>query len=634
MTPRKAFCALVLTEEHLPAKWVREVRDTIPAAFAQAGFRVKDVDGFVRHAQHLPHQTMGVFIIPKSMAKLGSGWTGAYQPGRLSGRPLFRCPTCGQPVTEVDEEGNPSYLIQDPAWFGQRKRRCPTCGGALWQMVRMKGGQPHFPEPLRLQGTLVSNPPEVRYALADYIRKRYPGFFDLLIVDEAHRYNGQGTDQTFAYLSLVKATRGRVLELTASTFNGTASSLFNRLFTLNPHIRARFAWGERQRFVQRYGRLQITMKEKDGDHGYGVYSGRRRRVVNVKELPAVSPEIVVELLKSHVFMRLEDLGAPLPDLVEEACPIHVPPELLKPYERFSEACIEALTAKLPIAGAWLQACLAWPNAPWNTEVVRYTLKDEEGKPLVGGHGQPLTAEVARLEPLWSGHTDPRLLPKEEWLLETVSEHTEGGRGVGIYLQHIHERGLPERILWLMAQAGVRAAVMPESIESRRREAWIREAVGKGTNVLITHPGKVETGLDLYAFPTLIFYQMPYNLVQLLQAKGRAYRLGQTEDCQVLFPYYRHVMEHRALELMAKKLIANQILTGAEDAVAVADEVDSAGEFLAELAKSAVQNSQIEDLGTLMRQQNRQAWEEADDLSPLPRAPAPLVHRGATQLILL
>ena len=52
-------------------------------------------------------------------------------------------------------------------------------------------------------------------------------------------------------------------------------------------------------------------------------------------------------------------------------------------------------------------------------------------------------------------------------------------------------------------------------------------VKNGLQVLITEPRCVETGLDLNAFTTLIFYSMGYNLFTLRQASRRSWRINQT-----------------------------------------------------------------------------------------------------------
>ena len=73
----KPFAVVVLTEEHLPEKWLREVKETIAMSYVAIARRPGDVTQFVQNTRHVGHATLCVLILPKSMAKLGSGWTGA-----------------------------------------------------------------------------------------------------------------------------------------------------------------------------------------------------------------------------------------------------------------------------------------------------------------------------------------------------------------------------------------------------------------------------------------------------------------------------------------------------------------------------------------------------------------------------
>ena len=91
---------------------------------------------------------------------------------------------------------------------------------------------------------------------------------------------------------------------------------------------------------------------------------------------------------------------------------------------------------------------------------------------------------------------------------------------------------------------------------------------------------METGLDLFDkndrhnFPTICFYENGYNLFTLRQASRRSWRIGQKEDCRIVYFYYEETMQDRAMALMGKKLTAAQSLEGkfaSEGLVALAGE---------------------------------------------------------------
>ena len=51
------------------------------------------------------------------------------------------------------------------------------------------------------------------------------------------------------------------------------------------------------------------------------------------------------------------------------------------------------------------------------------------------------------------------------------------------------------------------------------------------DVLMTNPRKVEVGMDLLDFPTIIFYQIPMSTYTLRQASRRSWRIPQTKTGQ-------------------------------------------------------------------------------------------------------
>ncbi len=83
------------------------------------------------------------------------------------------------------------------------------------------------------------------------------------------------------------------------------------------------------------------------------------------------------------------------------------------------------------------------------------------------------------------------------------------------------------------------------------------------DVLVCNPKLVETGLDLVAYATVIFFETEYSLYCLWQAVRRVWRLGQTKPVKALFSVYEGTMEARALALMGRKMRAAQTLYGDE-----------------------------------------------------------------------
>ncbi len=138
------------------------------------------------------------------------------------------CPDCTAQI--VDKDGVP---LTD-ADLSRRKHTCAGCGSPLWQADK-------------------SGP--ARYPLADYIKHRMKGFFDLLVGDEVHEYKGRGSAQGIAAGVLADAC-GKSLSLSGTLMGGYSSTLFQRLIvwgsvprrrSISAHDRPDSSWNRSRR---------------------------------------------------------------------------------------------------------------------------------------------------------------------------------------------------------------------------------------------------------------------------------------------------------------------------------------------------------------------------------------------------
>ena len=94
-----------------------------------------------------------------------------------------------------------------------------------------------------------------------------------------------------------------------------------------------------------------------------------------------------------------------------------------------------------------------------------------------------------------------------------------------------------------------------------REEWIADQVERDIDVLICHPELVKTGLDLLAFPTIVFLQTGFSVYTLMQAARRSWRIGQRQPVEVYFLGYEGTAQIRCLSLMARKIAVTQSTSG-------------------------------------------------------------------------
>jgi intein/homing endonuclease len=629
----KPFCIAFAAEPHSLGKMAREARDCLPQAFVHVANTVADVESFVEQTRGMDFRATAVLIVPKSMGKLGSGWTwaaneGLYgMDGRLDPRRPYHCPHCGQVITYVEEDGDgndcalPVYDQNVEDTIGRVPTKCGVCGKALYQFCRrdFKTGRPLIPglpegffgqdyEPGQVAA------PRVRYPVAEYVYRRWRDFFDVVIWDEAHDANGDpGNDIVAAYRYLTSAARLGWLEATASNMNGYASNVFTRGFHSSSEIRRRFRYDEREEFVSTYGlyrRITRLVEEEAG-----VYSGRLRKKVQTVEYPGVQPTLSLLMLPYTVVLLMEDLGAPLPPRLE-VCDEFVtgPDQLTGPFARVVEAYRELSsfdTDRTP--RAWpskQQACLAYLNAPWNTERITMLKYDDEGRLVRDEDGNPVEQVLRTADPTWDIH-DPEMLPKEKWLIETIDRALGADVGVSVMLAHV-ERGIQERLAWLVSTHLGYDGVRYCTANARRRQRWYEQCVRDGVKVILSHPGKLKTSLDLLAHPWIIFYQPLPDAIAVIQSKGRAWRLGQSLRCETRFLYYAQTEEHAMLVPLADKIIAHNLLRGG----ALAGGLMDMGHRLesAELTRKALRRGRLPHLGTLLEQGAIGEWLPPDQVA--------------------
>ncbi len=146
---------------------------------------------------------------------------------------------------------------------------------------------------------------------------------------------------------------------------------------------------------------------------------------------------------------------------------------------------------------------------------------------------------------------------------------------------------------MLEAAGLKAAILRAA--PNKREEWVEKQVKAGVDVIITHPRKVETGIDLLDFPTIVWMAIDYSVYTVLQASRRSWRIGQTKPVKVYFFAYEETIQEDALRLVAAKVAAALRVNGdtiGDDGLADLDDLAS-GDLVATLARIITGDVQIE-----------------------------------------
>lgn len=384
-----------------------------------------------------------------------------------------------------------------------------------------------------------------KYPIAKYINKFLKGHIDYFIADEIQELKGKESLQGQAF-GILLATAKKSLCLTGTLLNGYASSLYYTLFRAFPQL------------MKQEGFEYSTESEKEFVRAYGVYktisswnvakdrnTGQR---TSTKEMPGVSPLIFTKfLLENAVFITQEDMSEAMPGYEEIPIGIEMDNSLSTMYKQIEDGIKTALTRgrtqKMKVMSQVTQLMSVFPDQPYGQKEII----------------SPDNGEVVFTPPALNKDTYTN--KKAEELLRICREKKEAGEKVLVYYHWTNRTDIGTDLPKYLEDNGIKAITMTSSVKSSTREEWIDKKLEEGYDVILCNPSLVETGLDLLAFTTIVFYQMGYNLFTMRQASRRSWRLSQEKDVQVYFLYYKETIQETILSLMASKLQASMAIEG-------------------------------------------------------------------------
>lgn len=184
-------------------------------------------------------------------------------------------------------------------------------------------------------------------------------------------------------------------------------------------------------------------------------------------------------------------------------------------------------------------------------------------------------------------------PKEEEIIALCRQEKAQGRRILLLCQQTDTLDIQPEWKAMLEAVGLKVAILRAAPDSRER--WVAQQVKAGVDVIITHPRKVETGIDLLDFPTIVWMAIDYSVYTVLQASRRSWRIGQTQPVKVYYFAYEETIQEDALRLVAAKVAAALRVNGdtiGDDGLADLDELAS-GDLVATLAKIVTGEAQIE-----------------------------------------
>jgi hypothetical protein len=495
-----------------------------------------------------------VFVIGRDRAKLGFFWRHAYQIAR-SGR--------YQGSLVNPDSGEPVFLGED----GERLLAIDFKKAKLGEVLGRSEGANHARRPLYSPLWQADGTKTRRFAPIEFIGRHMPGFFDYAIGDEVHELKGGDTAQGNALGTLANCA-GRIAVLTGTLLGGYASDLFNILFRLGPSrmLEEGFEHGEAgvRAFTETYGLLEKITVIEPADNA----CSDARVTTRVRHRPGASPLLFGRHLMSlGAFVSLEDISDALPPYHEDVVAVEMDQPLKEAYEELERDIKEAMRehrGNQSIISVALNALLAYPDRPYGFG----DLMGREFNPETGRRESFLISATRDLN-------EKLIYAKERRLLEEIQTSLNHGRNVQVYAVYTQKRDVTRRLESILAKEGIRVAVLTTQVAPEEREAWYERQLRSGVQVVVGHPRLTQTGLDLWAFPDILFYETGYSIYTLRQASRRSWRIGQRNNVSVKFFYYAGTMQEACVRLMGKKLLVSLAMEGkfASEGLQATDEGD-------------------------------------------------------------
>ena len=520
---------------------------------------------------------------------------------------------------DISEDGT-HYTVPADQFFFQREHKknhvCPKCGTPLWSAVnpdrRMEwvkigeygwvhryGAEAHLQRTKNAhvcdQLAQIAQDPDGyypvrgaqrRYPLSTYIKKKLHGRIGSFLCDELHEYNN-ASGQGDAMAELYGASK-LFVGMTATLINGYSSGIFHLLYRIVPGLMLKDGkqYGSPGDFDAEYGVVENAYETRDAEYNANRRASKRK--TRTRQLPGVSPLVFSRfLLEYTAFLSLSDMGKDLPSYEEIPVALDMPEDVGECYQAVQNVLQKVLKndrkAAQKILSAYLNLLTVYPDQPYDQPEVIHPIT---GMPIV--------------TPQSCGDFS-RLFPKEEKVLELVRQKVANGERVLIYTSWTRTDS-QQKLLKLLQENGYRTEILAPQIATEKREEWVDKRVKNGLQVLITNPRCVETGLDLNAFTTIIFYSMGYNLFTLRQASRRSWRINQTgPKVEVYMLYYADTLQAKAIKLMASKLAVAGIIEGTfseEGLAAMSDVRDMTSQMAKELAAGIRDN--VEDIAAAFK----------------------------------
>lgn len=417
-----------------------------------------------------------------------------------------------------------------------------------------------------------------RFPLANLISRKYADLFQVVIGDEYHEYNNDGTAQERAFHRLTNLGAMN-MGLSGSLMAGYAKQLFRNLWAMSPSFRKEYGYADMPRFCRQFGYYKrlVSADDKKGpaqlEHG-AVTDRVQKSMTEEKKLgdaPGFLPVGLIRfILPNAVTMQKSDMVEALPTVDHLLTVANVDKDVSAQFARLVDDLrteIRKNKYQPDMAGRLLGALAELPSFLDRAALGEFTIRYPEN--MKTRDGEPMT-EAGRVVCSVPGVPYDRVLPKEDMIMNVLRTELAQGRNAIVFVWHT---ALLDRYARLFAPIGKTVVLSADRVPTSKREAWIdKEVVKAGCRILLVNPATVQTGLNnLTHFSTAIWAENAHcDPTIKRQADGRIDRIGQRLPVKIQTLIYGDSFGicQKMQDLLSAKIVVSRQVDGLDTTAAL------------------------------------------------------------------
>lgn len=194
----------------------------------------------------------------------------------------------------------------------------------------------------------------------------------------------------------------------------------------------------------------------------------------------------------------------------------------------------------------------------NRVICRYLDRPTDDQPAITSR-RSITSSTSNLNlPADSKHFQKAFISMQ--LTPTKLMDTPKFKQVQAILQKYPEKTLifveDKKLIKDLAKHLPHAAYLPNNLKKAKYSQYINDALNDGTDIFIVTTSQISVGVDIDTASQIIWYQVPNDVAQIIQAQRRIYRLTSTKSSRIFYLFYKATHQEAIIKEVSQAAVHN------------------------------------------------------------------------------